>query len=398
MLAVHEDRLAAAVARLGSENAFEILARAREIEARGRRVVHMEIGEPDFDTPEHIKKAAVDALYDNHTHYTPSSGLPTLRATIAQYASRFRHLSREWEPENVVVGPGAKPVIWNTLSALLDPGDDFVYFDPAYPAYASCASYLQANVHAIPLLESRNWRMDLEELGRRVSSNTKVVVINSPHNPTGGVLTKADLEYIAELAQRFDFLVLADEIYSRNFYLSNEYVSIASLPGMRDRTIVVDGFSKAYAMTGWRLGYALMPERLARTVTLFNNNTFSCVASFVQMAGIAALTGPDEPVQRMNEIFRSRRDRLVDGLNRIGGISCLLPEGAFYAFPNISTITQDDRALAKFLLDEGGVACGGGSSFGAAGKGYLRFSYAASLEDIDWALESIAKTLPKFKE
>jgi aspartate/methionine/tyrosine aminotransferase len=397
MVAVHEDRLAAGVARLGSENAFEVLARARALEAQGRRVVHMEIGEPDFDTPEHIKKAAVDALYDNHTHYTPSSGLPSLRATIAHYASRFRQVTPEWRAENVVVGPGAKPVIWNTLSALLDPGDEFVYFDPAYPAYASCASYLQASVVAIPLLESRNWRMDLDELERRVSKKTKVVVINSPHNPTGGVLTKGDLERIAELAQRYDFLVLADEIYSRNFYLDAAYVSIGSLPGMRDRTVVVDGFSKAYAMTGWRLGYALMPEHLARTVTLFNNNTFSCVATFVQMAGIAALTGPDGPVVRMNEIFRQRRDRLVGGLNTIAGVTCTLPEGAFYAFPNVTAISGDDRALAQFLLDEGGVACGGGSSFGAAGKGYLRFSYAASLEDIDWALESIARTLPKFK-
>jgi aspartate aminotransferase len=396
MLAVHEDRIAAAVARLGSENAFEILARARELEAQGRRVVHMEIGEPDFDTPENIKKAAVDALYGNHTHYTPSSGLASLRGAIAEYASRFRRVTPEWRPENVVVGPGAKPVIWNTLSALLGPGDEFVYFDPAYPAYASCASYLEAKVHAIPLLESRNWRMDLDELSRRVSDKTKVVVINSPHNPTGGVLTKSDLEYIAELAQRYDFLVLADEIYSRNFYLDSEYVSIAALPGMRERTIVVDGFSKAYAMTGWRLGYALMPDHLARTVTLFNNNTFSCVATFVQMAGIAALTGPDDAVVRMNEIFRARRDRLIAGLNEIPGISCLLPEGAFYAFPNVTAITQDDRALAKFLLEEGGVACGGGSSFGPAGKGYLRFSYAASLEDIDWALQSIRETLPKF--
>ncbi len=239
--------------------------------------------------------------------------------------------------------------------------------------------------------------MDLDELERRVSEKTKVVVINSPHNPTGGVLTRSDLERIAELAQRFDFLVLADEIYSRNFYLKEEYLSIASLPGMRERTIVVDGFSKAYAMTGWRLGYAIAPEQLARTITLFNNNTFSCVATFVQMAGIAALTGSDEPVLRMNEIFRQRRDRLVNGLNEIPGISCLLPEGAFYAFPNVSSITQDDRALAKFLLEDGGVACGGGSSFGAAGKGYLRFSYAASLEDIDWALESIAKHVPHFK-
>jgi aspartate/methionine/tyrosine aminotransferase len=397
MLAVHEDRLAHAVARLGSENAFEILARARELEARGKRVVHMEIGEPDFDTPEAIKKAAVDALYDNHTHYTPSGGLPSLRETIATYASRFRHIAPEWGPENVVVSPGAKPVIWNTLSALINPGDEFVYFDPAYPAYASCASYLEAKIHAIPLLESRNWRMDLDELERRVSNKTKVVVINSPHNPTGGVLTRSDLEFIAELAEQYDFLVLADEIYSRNFYLDTEFISIASLPGMRERTIVVDGFSKAYAMTGWRLGYAIMPERLAKTVTLFNNNTFSCVATFVQMAGIAALTGPDEAVLRMNEVFRTRRDRLVNGLNQIAGISCLLPEGAFYAFPNVSSITHDDRALAKFLLEEGGVACGGGSSFGPAGKGYLRFSYAASLEDIDWALESIAANVPQFR-
>jgi aspartate aminotransferase len=396
MLAVHEDRLASAVARLGSENAFEVLARARALEAEGRRIVHMEIGEPDFDTPEHIKKAAIDALYENHTHYTPSAGIPSLRATIAEYASRFRHLEPAWTADNVTISPGAKPIIWNTLSALLNPGDEFVYFDPAYPAYASAASYHGATIHAIPLLESRNWRMDLDELERRVSEKTKVVVINSPHNPTGGVLTKGDLERIAELAQRYDFLVLADEIYSRNFYLNTEYVSIASLPGMRDRTIVVDGFSKAYAMTGWRLGYAIMPESLAKVVTLFNNTTFSCVSTFVQMAGIEALTGTDEPVIRMNEIFRQRRDRLVNGLNAIQGISCTLPEGAFYAFPNVTTITHDDRALAKFLLEEAGVACGGGSSFGAAGKGYLRFSYAASLEDIDWALEQIARALPKF--
>jgi aspartate aminotransferase len=397
MLAVHEDRIAAAVARLGSENAFEVLARARQLEAEGRRVVHMEIGEPDFDTPEHIKKAAIDALYENHTHYTPSAGLGSLRETIATYATRFRHMEPAWTAENVVISPGAKPVIWNILSALLNPGDDFIYFDPAYPAYASCASYQQANIHAIPLHESRNWRMDLDEFERRCSPSTKAVVINSPHNPTGGVLTKSDLERIAALAEKFDFVVLSDEIYSRNFYLESEYLSIASLPGMRERTIVVDGFSKCYAMTGWRLGYAIMPERLAKTVTLFNNNTFSCVSTFVQMAGIAALTGPDTDVLRMNEIFRQRRDRLVNGLNAIPGVSCTLPEGAFYAFPNITQITHDDKALARFLLEEGGVACGGGSSFGAAGKGYLRFSYAASLEDIDWALESIGKTIPKFK-
>lgn len=394
MLATTQDRIAAALKRLGSENAFLVLARARALEAQGRKVVHLEIGEPDFDTPEAIKDAATAALHAGYTHYTPSAGSADLRKAIAEYAGRFRDLP--YAPENVVVGPGAKPLIWNTLSALLNPGDEFVYFDPAYPAYASAANYLQANVTAIPLLESRNWRMDLDELERRVSDRTKLLVINSPHNPTGGVLQREDLERIAELARRYDFLVLADEIYSHNFYLERGFVSIASLEGMRERTIVVDGFSKAYAMTGWRLGYALMPEEIANVVTLFNNNTFSCVASFVQQAGIAALRGSEDPVRAMNATFRERRDRIVTGLNKIPGFSCTLPEGAFYAFPNVSEITKDDRALANFLLDEAGVACTWGSAFGAAGKGYLRFSYAASLEDIDVALSAIAGALPKF--
>ena len=397
MLAVHEDRIADAVARLGAENAFQVLARAREIEATGRRVVHMEIGEPDFDTPANIKKAAVESLMAHDTHYTPSAGIAELRATIADFASSFRKMSKPYTAENVTVAPGAKPVIWNILSAILNPGDDFIYFDPAYPAYGSASTYLQANVLRIPLLESRNWRMDLDELASKVSSRTKAIVINSPHNPTGGVLLREDLERIAELAQQHDFLVIADEIYSRNFYLGSEFTSIASLPGMRERTIIVDGFSKCYAMTGWRLGYAIMPEELNKIVTLFNNNTFSCVATFVQKAGIEALTGPQDEVLKMNEIFRERRDRLVNGLNKIPGMSCTMPEGAFYAFPNVTQITQDDKALASFLLEEGGVACGGGSSFGPAGKGYLRFSYAASLDDIDYALEQIAKVVPTFK-
>ena len=396
MLAVNDDRIAGAVSRLGSESAFEVLARARALEAQGRRVVHMEIGEPDFDTPAHIKEAAIKALHENHTHYVGSAGIPELRATIADYASRFRKMSEPYGPDNVVVAPGAKPVIWNTLSAILNPGDEFVYFDPAYPAYASAASYLQANITAIPLLEARDWRMDLDELEAKVTDKTKVVVINSPHNPTGGVLLKADLERIAALAHKHDFLVIADEIYSRNFYFDREFDSIASLPGMKDRTIIVDGFSKAYAMTGWRLGYASMSPDLAKIVTLFNNNTFSCVATFVQDAGIAALTGPDDDVKRMNEIFRQRRDRLIDGINTIPNISCKLPEGAFYAFPNVKAVTDDDKALASYLLSEAGIACLGGSSFGAAGKGHLRFSYAASFEDIDLCIERLREFLPKF--
>ena len=397
MLAVHEDRIAHAVSRLGAENAFQVLARAREIERTGRRVVHMEIGEPDFDTPQNIKDAAARSLMAHDTHYSPSAGIMELRSTIADFSNRFRKMPGAYTAENVTVAPGAKPVIWNILSAILNPGDDFIYFDPAYPAYGSASSYLQANVIRIPLLESRNWRMDLDELAAKVSNKTKAIVINSPHNPTGGVLLREDLERIAELAQQHDFLVIADEIYSRNFYLDSEFVSIASLPGMKERTIIVDGFSKAYAMTGWRLGYAIMPEELCKVVTLFNNNTFSCVATFVQQAGIEALTGPQDEVVKMNEIFRERRDKLIAGLNAIPGMSCTLPEGAFYAFPNVQQVTKDDKALAAFLLEEGGVACGGGSSFGPAGAGYLRFSYAASLDDIDYALAQIRDTLPKFK-
>ncbi len=395
MLASKVDRIAHAVSRLGSESAFDVMVRAKALQAQGRRVVHMEIGEPDFDTPEHIKEAAIAALHENHTHYTPSAGILELRGVIAQYASQFRHVE-PFTADNVVIAPGAKPVIWNTLSAILNPGDEFIYFDPAYPAYASCAGYLEADVVPIPLHEEKNWRMDLDELERRVSGRTRVVMINSPHNPTGGVLTKEDLERIAAMAIRHDFLVISDEIYSRNFY-EREFFSIVEVPGMRERTIVVDGFSKAYAMTGWRLGYAIMPEHLARVATLFNNNTFSCVATFIQRAGIAALHGPDEPVQRMNEIFRTRRDRLVAGLNRIDGLSCTMPEGAFYAFPNVQSVTSNDKVLAAYLLQEGGVACLGGSAFGDAGKGYLRFSYAASLDDIDYALEQIAAALPKFR-
>ncbi|HEX5274092.1 MAG TPA: pyridoxal phosphate-dependent aminotransferase [Candidatus Rubrimentiphilum sp.] len=395
MLATKADRFAEAVSRLGSESAFEVLARARALAAQGKRVVHMEIGEPDFDTPDHIKEAGIRAIRENHSHYTPSQGILELRDVVAAYASKFRHIE-PWTAENVVLSPGAKPIIWNILSAILSPGDEFVYFDPAYPAYASCATYLGAKTVPIPLLEEKNWRMDLDELERRVSDRTKAIMINSPHNPTGGVLTKEDLERIAQMAQRHDFVVISDEIYSRNFY-DREFHSIVSVPGMRDRTIVIDGFSKAYAMTGWRLGYAIMAPEYAKVVTLFNNNTFSCVASFVQQAGIAALTGDDEPVVRMNNIFRERRDALINGINKIDGMSCTMPEGAFYAFPNITKITSDDKALAKFLLEDGGVACLGGSAFGAAGKGYLRFSYAASLDDIHYALEQMALKIPQFK-
>jgi aspartate/methionine/tyrosine aminotransferase len=395
-IAHHADYLCSAVSRLGSESAFEVLARAKAIEAGGRRVVHMEIGEPDFDTPDHIKRAGIRAIEENYSHYTPSAGIPELREAIAAYASDYRGLSPAYSPQNVVVGAGAKPIIWNLLSALLDPGDELVYADPAYPAYASAASYLEAKAIPVHLLESRNWRLDLDELAAKVGPKTKAVVINSPHNPTGGVLLREDLERIGELAHQHDFLVISDEIYSRNRYV-DYFHSISQLDGMRERTIIVDGFSKAYAMTGWRLGYCIAPEEIAKIVTLFNNNTFSCVATFVQRAGIAALTGDDAPVRRMNDIFRERRDAIVAGLNGIPGVSCTLPEGAFYAFPNVSQIASDDKHLARWLLENAGVACLGGSSFGPAGTGYLRFSYAASLDDIGWALDQLREALPRYQ-
>jgi len=387
--------LADSLKRIKPSPTIAVTDKARALKAAGRNVIGLGAGEPDFDTPDHIKEAGIRAIRENHSHYTPSQGILELRDVVAAYASKFRHIE-PWTAENVVLSPGAKPIIWNILSALLSPGDEFVYFDPAYPAYASCANYLGAKTVPIPLLEAKNWRMDLDELERRVSDRTKAIMINSPHNPTGGVLTKEDLERIAEMAKRHDFVVISDEIYSRNFY-DREFHSIVSVPGMRDRTIVVDGFSKAYAMTGWRLGYAIMAPDYAKAVTLFNNNTFSCVASFVQQSGIAGLTGDDAPVVRMNIFVRERRDELVNGINKIDGMSCTMPEGAFYAFPNVTKITSDDKALAAYLLQESGVACLGGSAFGAAGKGYLRFSYAASLDDIHYALEQMALKIPQFK-
>jgi aspartate/methionine/tyrosine aminotransferase len=390
------DPLSQAVSRLGSESAFEVLARARTLEAQGRSIVHMEIGEPDFDTPAHIKAAGIRAIEENFSHYSPSAGIAELRDTIAAYAATFRGVE-PWTRECVCVSPGGKPIIWNTLSVLLDPGDELIYADPAYPAYAAAAGYLGAKAVPVPLLERKNWRLDLDQLAAKINPRTKVVVINSPHNPTGGVLTRDDLAVIAGLAEKHGFLILSDEIYSRNLY-GPEFASITQFPGLRERTIVIDGFSKSYAMTGWRLGYAIAPPKIAHAITRLANNTYSCTATFVQRAGIAALTGPDEPVRQMNETFRVRRDAIVAGLNAIEGVSCTLPDGAFYAFPNISKITHDDKKLAAFLLEEAGVACLGGSCFGAAGAGYLRFSYAASIEAITAALAKMKAHLPQYRD
>jgi aspartate aminotransferase len=390
----HQIRTSAAASRLSGEGAFEVLARARELEALGRDIIHLEVGEPDFDTPENIKRAGIAAIEANQTHYSPSAGIAALRETIAQHAARLRGIA-PFRPEEVVVSPGLKALIWNVLGALLDPGDEVVFADPAYSSYASVSAYLQARARPIPLLERTNFRLDLDRLRATVSDATKVLILNSPHNPTGGVLTRSDLGTIAELAVRHDITVVSDEIYSRNVY-DAEFVSIASLDGMRERTILLDGFSKAYAMTGWRLGYGVMPASIAKTVALLGQNSYSCTATFVQHAGIAALDGPDHAVETMVAEFRRRRDAIVAGLNSLPGVTCKTPEGAFYAFPNVSAITTDDRRLASFLLESAGVAALGGSSFGEAGRGYMRFSYANSLGAIARAIERIGAALPHF--
>jgi aspartate aminotransferase len=391
------NQLSRGVSRLGSEKAFEVLGLARALEAEGRSIVHLEIGEPDFDTPAHIKRAGIEAIEKNYTHYAPVPGIPELRDEIARYAAHLRGIP-PFARENVVIGPGGKMVIWNTLSALIDPGDEVVLTDPGYPAYSSALSYLQAKTVLVPLLESHGFALDLEVLAAKVSARTKLVILNTPQNPTGGVLSTGDLQAVAELAQRHDFMVLVDEIYCRHLYTGAPLVSIVALPGMRERTIVVDGFSKAYAMTGWRLGYGVMPEWLAHAAALFNNNTFSCVSTFVQIAGIAALTGPDEPIVEMARTFRERRDVLIAGLNSLPNVSCTMPHGAFYAFPNVSRITRDDQQLARYLLEDAGVAVLGGSSFGGAGAGFLRLSYASSIEQLELGLERMRDALPKYRE
>jgi len=389
------DFLCAAVSRMGSESAFEVFGRARQLQAEGRDIVHLEIGEPDFDTPEHIKAAGKAAIDANLTHYAPNAGIPELRDAVAAYATRFRGLSVPYRRENVVVGPGAKMIIWNLLAALLDPGDEMIYADPAYPTYAAAAGYLGAKAVPVRLLESLNWRLDLDEFLARITPRTKLIVLNSPHNPTGGVLTREDLQTIGDAAIRHNLLVISDEIYSRLVYTS-AFASIAQIEGMQERTIVVDGFSKTYAMTGWRLGYCIAPERIARAMTLLANNTYACVNTFVQHAAIAALTGPDEPVQQMCATFRERRAAIVPWLNEIPNVSCPWPDGAFYAFPNITKIARDDLRLASYLLEEGGVALLGGSSFGDAGSGYLRLSYANSLDNLGLAVQRLRSALPQF--
>ena len=388
-------KLAERMSRLGTESAFEVLAKAKALEAKGKDVVHLEIGEPDFDTPDNIREAAVKAIWDGYTHYNPAQGIPELRKTIAEIVGKEKGL--DVKPEEVVVTPGAKPIMFFGMLALVDEGDEVIYPNPGFPIYESVIEFVGAKAVPIKLEESKEFCFDPGELAKLVTPKTKLIIINSPQNPTGGVLSKEDLEALAEVAKKNDVWVLSDEVYNRMIY-EGEHMSIAALPGMRERTIVLDGYSKTYAMTGWRLGYGIMPEELAARLTQIQINATSCTCTFSQVAGIEAIRGDQSASNKMIEEFKRRRDVIVDGLNRIPGISCLRPKGAFYVFPNIQETGMKSQEISDMLLEKAGVAGLPGTAFGAFGEGYLRFSYANSVENINKALERIEQTLADVKK
>jgi aspartate/methionine/tyrosine aminotransferase len=378
------------MARLGTETAFDVLVRARALEAQGRHVIHLEIGEPDFDTPSHVTEAAIEALRSGATHYGPAAGLPELRAAIAEDSTIRRGAPAT--PEMVVVTPGGKPIMFFVILALVDPGDEVLYPNPGYPIYESMIRYIGGVPVPVPFLEEKGFALDVDQLCRKVGPRTRLVILNHPHNPTGGTIPESGLRAIAEAASKHGVPVLADEIYSRILY-EGEHRSIAAMPGMEPLAIVLDGFSKTYAMTGWRLGYGIMPPPLAQAVAKLQTNATSCTATFSQLAGVTALRADQSAVEAMVAEFRRRRDAFVEGLRRIRGIRCHLPQGAFYVFPNITGTGQTSRALADRLLAEAGVACLSGTAFGELGEGYLRFSYANSMENIEEALRRIGALL-----
>jgi aspartate aminotransferase len=378
------------LSRIKGEGAFEVLARAKALEAQGREVIHMEIGEPDFDTPGYIVQAAKQALDDGYTHYTPAAGLTEVRQTIADYVAETRGIPVA--PDNVVVVPGGKPIIFYTILALVDPGDEVIYPNPGFPTYESMISFVGGQGVPMPLREERGFSFDPDEFTSLTNERTKLIILNSPGNPTGGVMSRADLDVVAELADRYDCWILSDEIYSRMVYEGEQH-SVATLPGMQTRTVVLDCFSKTYAMTGWRLGYGVMPLELAEGVTRLMINSNSCTAAFTQVAGAAALTGDQTPVTEMVTQFRRRRDAIVAGLNGLPGIRCLEPKGAFYVFPNVSALGGTEKEIAGALLEEAGIATLPGTAFGAYGQGYLRLSYANSLENIQKVLDRMREWL-----
>ncbi|MEO7994579.1 MAG: pyridoxal phosphate-dependent aminotransferase [bacterium] len=386
--------LADRLARLGTETAFEVLARARALEAQGRSIIHLEIGEPDFDTPIHIREAAKKALDEGYTHYGPSAGFPDVREAIAAHATALRP-GANFDGGHVVITPGAKPILFYGLFATVNPGDEVIYPNPGFPIYESVINYIEGVPIALPLQESKGFAFDLQDLVDRITPKTKLVILNTPSNPTGGVVNEADIRELARLAEKHNFWILSDEIYGRILYDGAQHFSVTQIPGLQDRTIIVDGASKAYAMTGWRFGYGIMPKPLAEQVARLATNCNSCTASFIQRAFLAAIEGPQDTVEAMVREFDIRRKLIVEGFNNIPGVSCTTPTGAFYAFPNVSSFGKKSKELELYLLNEAGVAALTGTSFGKFGEGYLRFSYANSQENIKEGLRRIGEAFGK---
>ena len=374
--------------RIGTESAFEVLAKAQALEKQGRSIIHLEIGSPDFPTPKHVVEAGKKALDDGFTKYGPTAGLLDFREALAAHVSKTRGV--KVGADNVCVVPGGKPIMFFTMMALLEEGDEVVYPDPSFPIYESLIHFLGAVPKPVPLVESRGFSFDLNVLKHQLSNKTKLVILNSPANPTGGVISRQDLKQIADMLRDRDLMILSDEIYSRIYY-EEEPASITNFEGIIEKTVILDGFSKTYSMTGWRLGFGVMPLKLAEAVNLLMVNSNSCTATFTQKAGLAALQGPQDDVTKMVNEFRRRRDAIVKSLNEVPGFRCSTPAGAFYAFPNVTGTGMPSRDLAELLLNEAGVACLNGAAFGKHGDGYLRFSYANSLENIQEAIRRIQK-------
>ena len=383
-------KLASRQSRLGTETAFLTLARARELEAQGREIVHLEIGEPDFDTPAHIKQAAKDALDNGYTHYGPSPGEMPVREAIAKHQSEVQ--GYEVTPDRVVVTPGGKPVMFFTILSLIEEGDEAITPNPGFPIYESMINYAGGTAVPIPLEERYGFSLDVDRLESLVSDRTKLIIVNSPNNPCGSVISESDLERIAEIAVANDVVVLSDEIY-KDMYYEGSHVSITKFPGMRERTVILDGFSKSYAMTGWRLGYGVFPDFLIEPATMLMTNSVSCTSVAVQMAGIAALEGPQDSVGAMMEEFRVRRDLVVSGMNSLPGVTCEVPLGAFYAFPNVSGTGMSSSEFAERAMVDAGVALLSGTAFGEYGDGYVRISFANSQENLSKAIASLGEML-----
>src|SRR5271167_3006888 len=381
-----ELHLAKRMSRLGTETAFEVLVRARALERQGKNIIHLEIGEPDMDTPANVVEAGVDALRKGFTHYGPAAGLPELREAIAAEVSSSRGI--KVSPEEVVIVPGGKPIIFFTILALIEEGDEVIYPNPGFPIYESMINFLGGKGVPVHLREDRDFRLDVDELAKDITDRTKLIIINSPQNPTGGVMTKEDVQGLAAAIGDRDIMVLTDEIYHRLLF-EGEHYSIAAVDGFKDRTIILDGFSKTYAMTGWRMGYGVMRPDLATHIARLMTNSNSCTATFTQLAGIEALRGDQGEVEKMRQEFEHRRNVFVNGINKVKGFSCRLPKGAFYAFPNVKQTGWPSKKLADALLEEAGVAALSGTAFGAFGEGYLRFSVANSIENIEIALDRI---------